>query len=109
MAVCYLLLILFVKSIFSESFYIALGEVFYDNRGFFLVQYSVEATFEQILIVEIELIAHGFAEIVVVHFPLYQRKYRVKALSFFEDILIEFPVFGCIPVLKRLSRKFFAH
>ena len=61
-------MVLFVECVFSKGFYIALGEVFYDNRGFFLVQYSVEATFEQILIVEIELIAHGFAEIVVVHF-----------------------------------------
>ena len=81
-------MILFVEGVFSESFYIALGEVFYYNRGFF-VQYSVEATFEQIFIVEIELVAHGFAEIVVVHFPLYQREHRVKAFSFFEDVLVE--------------------
>lgn len=82
-------MILFIKSIFSESFYIALGEVFYDNRGFFFVQYSVEATFEQILIVEIELVAHSFAEIVVVHFSLYQREHRVEAFGLFKDILIE--------------------
>lgn len=65
-------MVLFVECVFSEGFYVALGEVFYYNRGFFLVQYSVEAAFEQILIVEIELVAHSFAEIVVVHFPLYQ-------------------------------------
>ena len=82
-------MVLFVECVFSKGFYIALGEVFYDNRGFFLVQYSVEATFEQILIVEIELIAHSFAEIVVVHFPLYQREHRVKAFGLFKDILIE--------------------
>ena len=82
-------MVLFVECVFSKGFYIALGEVFYDNRGFFLVQYSVEATFEQILIVEIELVAHSFAEIVVVHFPLYQRKHRVKTFGFFKDILIE--------------------
>lgn len=81
-------MVLFVECVFSKGFYIALGEVFYYNRSFFFVQYSVEATFEQILIVEIELIAHSFAEIVVVHFPLYQRKYRVEAFGFFKDILI---------------------
>lgn len=74
-------MVLFVECVFSEGFYIALGEVFYYNRSFFLVQYSVEAAFE--------LIAHSFAEIVVVHFPLYQREHRVKAFSLFKDILIE--------------------
>lgn len=37
-------MVLFVECVFSEGFYIALGEVFYDNRGFLLVQYSVEAS-----------------------------------------------------------------
>ena len=55
-----ILLVLFVECVFSEGFYIALGEVFYDNRGFLLVQYSVEAALEQILIVEIELVAHSW-------------------------------------------------
>lgn len=82
-------MVLFVECVFSKGFYIALGEVFYDNRGFFLVQYSVEAAFEQILIVEIELVAHSFAEIVVVHFSLYQREHRVEAFGLFKDILIE--------------------
>ena len=82
-------MVLFVECVFSKGFYIALGEVFYYNRGFLLVQYSVKASLEQILIVEIELIAHGFAEIVVVHFPLYQREHRVEALGLFKDILIE--------------------
>lgn len=82
-------MVLFVECVFSKGFYIALGEVFYYNRGFFLVQYPVEAAFEQILIVEIELVAHSFAEIVVVHFPLYKREHRVEAFSLFKDILIE--------------------
>jgi len=37
-------LVLFVECVFSKGFYIALGEVFYDNWGFLLVQYSVEAS-----------------------------------------------------------------
>jgi hypothetical protein len=49
-----------------------------------------DGSLEQIFIVEIELVVHGFAEVVVVHFPLYQREHRVKAFGFFKDILIEF-------------------
>lgn len=30
----------------------------------------------------------ALAEVVVVHFPLYQREHRVKAFGFFKDILI---------------------
>ena len=100
-------MVLFVECVFSEGFYIALGEVFYDNRGFLLVQYSVEAAFEQILIVEIELIAHSFAEIVVVHFPLYQRKKNIKSFSlskkaFFK--LREITIFEVAATLKLPTR-----
>jgi len=48
-----------------------------------------DGSLEQIFIVEIELVAHGFAEIVVVHFPLYQREKNIKSFSLFKDILIE--------------------
>ena len=81
-------MVLFVECVFSKGFYIALGEVFYYNRSFFLVQYSVKASLEQIFIVEIELVAHSFAEVVVVHFPLYQREHRVEAFGVFKDVLI---------------------
>ena len=37
-------MVLFVECVFSKGFYIALGEVFYYNRNFLLVQYSVEAS-----------------------------------------------------------------
>ncbi len=37
-------MVLFVECVFSKGFYIALGEVFYYNRSFLLVQYSVEAS-----------------------------------------------------------------
>lgn len=40
-----------------------------------------DGSLEQIFIVEIELVAHSFAEIVVVHFPLYQRKKNIKSFS----------------------------
>lgn len=48
-----------------------------------------DGSLEQIFIVEIELVAHSFAEIVVVHFSLYQREHRVEAFGLFKDILIE--------------------
>ena len=48
-----------------------------------------DGSLEQIFIVEIELVAHSFAEIVVVHFPLYQWEHRVEAFGFFKGILIK--------------------